>query len=237
MRPDNLLLPGFALGLFGLALLVALWPGPRQGTRLLRRWGVARPDEPDVAEAVRYLRRRRFWYPWLFMFLPPVADAARLTESSSTGTWTIVVTVLLGSLLAEVLAQRPSGRGRRTAVLAERRVTDFAPRWAVALYWLAAAGGVAQLAWTGQWVRLATLAGVVLVTWSTVLLAVRRPPSGSAEVDNALRTRSARVSTGLGIAASAVLAAPNTGWITWLAGAIACVWIANPGPTTRAVSA
>jgi hypothetical protein len=47
---------------FGL-LLLALWPGERQGTKLLKRWGVAEPEEAEITIAVTYLRRRRLWYP------------------------------------------------------------------------------------------------------------------------------------------------------------------------------
>lgn len=240
MPSHNLLLLGFVLGLFGLAILVVLWPGPRQGARLLRHWRVDRPEESDIAEAVRYLRRRRLWYPWLFLFLPLLAEGVGVARSDRTSTWTFLSTVLLGSLLAEVLAQRPAPRERRTAVLAERRVTDLVPRWAVALHWLAAAAGAARLALVGQWASFGTLVGAALVAWSIVVLAVRRPPSGSAEVDTALRTRSARVSIGLGLAAVAVLAAPHAGWASWVvwsAGALAFIWIANPGPRVGTASA
>ena len=56
-------------GLFGLVILAILWPTRRSGVRLLGRWGVADPSEAELAEALTYLRRRRFWYPWLFLGL------------------------------------------------------------------------------------------------------------------------------------------------------------------------
>ena len=49
------------MGLIGLAILIVLWPGEKQGRRVLARWGISDPDGDEVAAAVTYLRRGRFW--------------------------------------------------------------------------------------------------------------------------------------------------------------------------------
>src|SRR6184192_2138740 len=69
---DNVLAVALFSGLIGLAILIVLWPGEKHGKRLLERWGVPDPDPAEVALAVRYLKRRRLWYPWLFLALPPL---------------------------------------------------------------------------------------------------------------------------------------------------------------------
>lgn len=48
-------------------LLIVLWPGPAQGRRVVRRWGVAHPDLDEVAAGLTHLRRRRLWYPVIFV--------------------------------------------------------------------------------------------------------------------------------------------------------------------------
>ena len=42
---DNVLAVALIMGLVGLAILIVLWPGVKQGTRLLKRWGVPDPDD------------------------------------------------------------------------------------------------------------------------------------------------------------------------------------------------
>jgi len=59
--------PGQALVF--LLLLVVLWPTDVNGRRLLKKWGVAEPSDEQVAEGVRYLKRRRLLYPWLYAVL------------------------------------------------------------------------------------------------------------------------------------------------------------------------
>jgi hypothetical protein len=209
MPVDNKIIVAVVMFGVGLLILVLLWPGHRQGVRLLRRWGVAEPTEQDVADAVRYLRRRRLWYPWLFLVLPAA------TTSGDT-TWGVVGTVLVGGLLAEILAQRPSRGPRRSASLAQRTILDFVPRWALIVFGIATVAAVARLATLGQWLVLAAALVATGLAWLIVLLAVRRPSIGRPEVDLALRTRSARVAVGLGIAAPASLA----GEVTNLAAAL-----------------
>jgi hypothetical protein len=199
MPLDNKIVIGVVMFGVGLVILFLLWPGHRQGVRLLRRWGIAEPTERDVADAVRYLRRRRLWYPWLFLVLP----AATGVTSSAGG---VVGTVLVGGLLAEILAQRPSRGPRRTAMLAQRGILDFVPRWALIVFGIATVAAVLRLAATGQWLVLAAALVTTGLAWLIVFLAVRRPSIGRPEVDLVLRTRSARVAVGLGIAAPASLA-------------------------------
>src|SRR4051794_8798465 len=139
---DNVLAVALIMGLVGLAILIVLWPGEKQGKRLLKRWGVPDPDDAEVALAVRYLKRRRFWYPWLFLAIPPLLDR---TAGS------LFTTLMLGGLIAELLAQRPSRGPRREAVLVRRTLLDLVPGWALGLSVLAAAGSIVVLAVAGRW--------------------------------------------------------------------------------------
>ncbi|MEV6826405.1 hypothetical protein [Amycolatopsis sp. NPDC051102] len=197
---DNVLGVALIMGLFGLAILIVLWPGKKHGKRLLTRWGVPDPDDGEVALAVRYLKRRRLWYPWLFLGIPPLLDDG--------GAGTIVVTLLLGGLIAELLAQRPARGPRREAVLAPRTLLGIVPVWVLVLGGLAAAGALVHLGLTAQWKLLAVAAGTVVVSAAITLLAVRRPAVGDPRADLALRCRSARVAIGLGIGACAAIGWP-----------------------------
>ncbi|HEY3747812.1 MAG TPA: hypothetical protein VGL80_01335 [Pseudonocardiaceae bacterium] len=211
MPLDNKITVAVVMFGVGLLLLFLLWPGQRQGVRLLRRWGIAEPTEQDVADAVRYLRRRRFWYPWLFLVIPTVAP-----NGGGDTAWGVVGTVLFGGLLAEILAQRPARGPQRSASLAQRGILDFVPRWALIVFGIATVAAVLRLATLGQWLVLAAALVATTLAWLIVFLAVRRPSIGRPEVDFALRTRSARVAVGLGIAAPASLA----GEVSNLAGAL-----------------
>ena len=197
---DNVLGVAVIMGLVGLAILIVLWPGEKQGKRLLERWGVPGPDAAEVELAVRYLKRRRFWYPWLYLAIPPA-----LGEMTAG---TIVTTLMLGGLVAELLAQRPSRGPRREAVLARRTLLDLVPAWALVLSGLAIAGSLVSLAVAGRWTLLAVSAGAGAVSWAITLLALRRPAVGEPRADLALRRRSARVAIGLGIATCASIGGP-----------------------------
>jgi hypothetical protein len=213
---DNKIAVAAAMFGVGLLILLLLWPGHRQGVRLLRRWGMTEPSGEDVADAVRYLRRRRLWYPWLFLAIPAVGAAGFTTDGSDNTAWGLVGTVLFGSLLAEILAQRPSRGPQRSASLTQRGILDFVPLWALIVFGIATVAAVLRLAMLGQWLMLAVALVTTALAWLIVLLAVRRPSAGRPEVDHALRTRSARVAVGLGIAAPASLA----GEVTNTAGAL-----------------
>src|SRR3954447_18777959 len=105
LKLDNLFWVAVIMGVLGLTILIVLWPGEKHGKRLLTRWGVPDPDAAEVALAVRYLKRRRLWYPWLFLAIPPLLD------DKTTGS--ILAVLLLGRLIAELLAQRPVRGPRR----------------------------------------------------------------------------------------------------------------------------
>ncbi|MDQ7810673.1 hypothetical protein Q5425_43695 [Amycolatopsis sp. A133] len=206
---DNVLGVALIMGLFGLAILIVLWPGPKHGKRLLERWGVPDPDAAEVALAVRYLKRRRLWYPWLFLAIPPLLD--------DTTTGSILATLLLGGLIAELLAQRPARGPRREAVLAPRTLLGIVPVWVLVLGGLAAAASLLHLGLTAQWKLLAVAAGTALVSAAITLLAVRRPAVGDPRADLALRCRSARVAVGLGIGACTAVGWPAGNFVSFLA--------------------
>ncbi|MDT7797745.1 MAG: hypothetical protein QOI78_1178 [Actinomycetota bacterium] len=193
MAWDNMLAVGIFMGLVGLVILMLLWPNDKRGARLLVRWGVPDPDDAEVALAVRYLKRRRFWYPWLYLALP-------LLFGGDNDGASIAGTLLLGGLIAELLAQRPARGRQREAVLARRTLLDVVPAWALVLSGLASASAIVHLALITQWKLLAVAAGTTVVCWAITLLAVRRPATGEPRADLALRCRSARVAIGLGIA-------------------------------------
>ncbi|MFJ9785139.1 hypothetical protein ACIRSS_36595 [Amycolatopsis sp. NPDC101161] len=205
---DNVLGVALFAGLIGLAILIVLWPGEKHGKRLLVRWGVPDPDEAEVALAVRYLKRRRLWYPWLFLAIPTLLDDG--------GVGSVVATLLLGGLIAEVLAQRPSRAPRREADLAPRTLSAIVPAWVLVLGVLAAAGSVAHLVVTAQWKLLAFAAGTVVLCAAITALAVRRPAAGAARADLALRCRSARVAIGLGIGAVTAIGWPGGNLVSFL---------------------
>lgn len=193
MAWDNMLAVGLFMGLVGLVILIILWPNDKRGARLLVRWGVPDPDAAEVALATSYLKRRRFWYPWLYLALP------LLFGGNDNDGAAIVGTLLLGGLIAELLAQRPARGPQREAALVRRTLRDVVPAWAVVLSGLASASAVVHLILTRQWPLLAVAAGTTAICWAITLLAVRRPPAGEPRADLALRCRSARVAIGLGI--------------------------------------
>lgn len=227
------------MGLFGLLILIPLWPGQRQGQRLLRRWGITDASGQDVADAVTYLRRRRFWYPWLFMAVPAVAAHWFGVDPRDT-VWNLLVTVLVGALVAEILAQRPVRTVRRSASLVGRRVDDLVPTWVVVVFGFAVAITAVRLVTQREWSLLAAALVAMAVAGLVVLLAVRRPAIGRPEVDLALRTRSARVAVGLGIAVAAWLAGESADLASLLLavfGVVCLLAIAQPDRRRTAAGA
>ncbi|MFG1644202.1 hypothetical protein ACGFMK_28285 [Amycolatopsis sp. NPDC049252] len=214
MAWDNMLAVGIFMGLVGLVILMLLWPNDKRGARLLVRWGVPDPDEAEVALAVRYLKRRRFWYPWLYLALP-------LLFGGDNNGAAVLGTLLLGGLIAELLAQRPARGHRREAVLVRRTLRDVVPVWALVLSGLASVAAIVHLVPTRQWTLLAVAAGTTVVCWAITLLAVRRPPTGEPRADLALRCRSARVAIGLGIATCTA--------VGWTEGTLAALLITVAG--------
>jgi hypothetical protein len=219
------------LGLFGLLILIPLWPGPRQGRRLLTRWHVPEPTEQEIGEAVTYLRRRRFWYPWLFVLTPELASLAGIRLPDDQPTWSLLAVLMLGALIAELLAQRPHRGPVHSAGLTRRTLTDLVPVWALVLHTalvvtavvvhgsaLAGAGWARH--WTGiddqrtQWAALVVAVGSAALVWAVLGLTLRRPALPGARVDTALRVRSGRVVVGLGVAVLSALVDSDTGWLS-----------------------
>ena len=247
-----------AEGLLGLVILVILWPTRNSARRLLRRWGVAEPTDAERAQALTYLRRRRFWYPWLFLGLPAVLDATGLlpTTDDNDGAWAIPAMLLIGALLAELFAQRRGPAPVRAAVPVHRSLTDLVPGWALVLHTVAAlvalallGNALAGVGWAHNWypnwgtrvlwLALAATLLSVLAVWVVIGLAVRRPPVAEMRIDWLLRMRSARVPVGLGIATLCALIgggeAAFRGVIIIVAGLF--LWSVIASPVRRAVLA
>lgn len=239
---NNLLVTALSSVAIGLVLLLVLWPSPARAAKLLVRWGVPDPDEAGIAEALRYLKRRRLVYPWVYIATPfALAGIMR-----STGWSAVLVSLLVGAVVAELLAQRPRRGPRREAALTSRGVRDLLSPWSMgawAVLTVAAVGvPVAALAGAplpampppGPALPLvmavgATLAGIVIVA-----LAVRRPPALLDRADEALRLRSAGVGAGLAMAA---LGVTGLGWNTgagfglFLLGMVG--WLASTAPVRQ----
>jgi hypothetical protein len=205
-------------------MLLVLWPTRHSGKRMLQRWGIAEPAEEQKVLAIRYLRQRRI----LFVFLFVVSAMAELLWSSRADkgfSFGIFVPLLAAMLIAELIATlRPAGGGVRVASLDRRTWRDLVPTWAVVLSGTFVAATLAVLTlvvlarpWAEQyvadvpreenrgvlehanaWSTLGWLVGYVALLAVLVFLAVRRPSVPDAQVDAALRTRTARVAVGIG---------------------------------------
>ena len=234
--------------LFGLVYLALLWPTNQTATRLLQRWGVPEPTDAERAEALTYLRRRRIWYPWLFLGLPVAATATGLSSSKNNTSWSIVAMLLIGALLAEAFAQRRKDAPVRAAVPVRRGLTDIVPTWALAVHAVTAVGALALLGsalagvgWARQWysswpprtlwIAFAGAGLTILLVWMVVALALRRPPVAELRIDGLLRAPSARVPIGLGTAALCALigsGGSTLGAVLFAAGVLFWSIIANP---------
>ena len=287
--------------LAGLLVLGLIWPTNRSARKLLTTWRIPEPTVDQVAEALTYLRRRRFWYPWFFLGSPFVMSRFGPTDR---GVGQFFVTVLTALLIAELLALRPTRAAIRTASLMPRRVFDLVPRWAVACYAVLIVltvgfgiAGVVVQAWANDfvstlgpngevpttdgstsfvnvteqladgrvpWVHLGATALCLIAVGAVVWLAKVRPSGADVVVDGVLRTRSARVALGLGIAIQGALliaamrriaaiavyvryGAPSwteafdawTGWfplVVLLGSILAWIWVASPPAKVRLVA-
>lgn len=217
--PQNVLVSALVTVGTGLVLLLLLWPTPDRAVKLLARWGVPDPDEAGRAEALRYLKRRRLVYPFVY-----VASGFALTGIMTSPGWSaILVSLLTGAVVAEVLAQRPRRGSVREAALTSPGVRDLLSPWTTGTWAVlaVAAIGVPAAALLGAPLPTmpppgpvlplvlavgSTLAGILVVG-----LAVRRPPALLDRADEALRLRSARVGAGLAMAA---LGVSGLGWNT-----------------------
>lgn len=213
-------------GVFGLVLLVLLWPTAVNGQRLLKKWEVADPTDAQVMDAVRYLKRRRLLYPWLFV-------ATGLFTPLGRGHGDIVVTVLAGTLLAELLALRAPRHARREATLTPRGLFDIASKYVLGTYVLFVVGVAVYLGIYAEWVRMGLLAATTAAVAAVIWAAVARPASGDQVVDMALRTRSVHVSEGLGAALAGTLAVHP---LVAIAGLLVWVALANTKPQPMRVA-
>ncbi|GGN06335.1 hypothetical protein GCM10011609_52300 [Lentzea pudingi] len=210
----------------GLVLLVALWPTRSTGKRLLKSWKVSDPTPAQIDDAVRYLKRRRLHYPWLFVGLSFVPFA------SGRGVGSFAAVVLGGTLLAELIALSLPREGRqRVASLTPRGLFDIGSQYVLGAYavivlfglgWLLVRLEIEQLP-----VFVVSVAAVATVMWA----AVARPADGDEEVDRALRTRSVHVSAGIG--AAMVGALIGGGFL--LAGIVAWVLMANTNVVSKKI--
>ncbi|WP_330271865.1 hypothetical protein OG205_33235 [Lentzea sp. NBC_00516] len=207
---------------WGLVLLVALWPTQSTAKRLLKRWEVPDPTPDQLDEGIRYLKRRRLLYPVIFAGLA-------LAPNWGQQLGQLVVIVLGGTLLAELLALRQRRDALRVATLTPRGLFDFASKWVLGSYVVIVVLAAAQLGVNRQWSQILWLSlsavAVAVIVWA----AVARPASGEEVVDLALRTRSVHVSAGLGAALAGVLAAHWMGMVGILA------WIAMSNTTPKHV--
>ena len=208
------------LAFVGLFLLVMLWPTRSTGARLLRKWQVADPSEEQIEDAIRYLKRRRLLYPWLYVGLGFVP----LLEDDSTKQF--VVLVLGGALLAELLALRPPRGTRRIATLAPRGLFDIAAKGVLISYAVIVPAAAIYLGVYQRWDLVGWLALSALVVGVIIWAAVTRPATGDEAVDMALRTRSVHVSAGLGAGVAGVLILSPWGFV----GLLAWIAMANTKP-------
>ncbi|MDT7782244.1 MAG: hypothetical protein QOF58_663 [Pseudonocardiales bacterium] len=196
----------------GIFLLLALWPTRSTGKRLLKSWRVKDPTSAQIEDAIRYLKRRRFLYPWIFVGLTFVP------LGSGRGVGSFAAIVLGGTLLAELIATQLHREGsQRVATLTPRGLFDIASQYVLISYAAIVSIGVVVLVVglrIGQLPALVvSVAAVALVTWA----AVARPADGDEEVDRALRTRSVHVSAGLGAAVVGALVGGGFGFFCVLA--------------------
>jgi hypothetical protein len=191
----------FAVLVVGLALLlVVLWPTARSGPRLLRNWGVAEATPEQGRLARLYLLERRVLYV-VFLVL-----AAPLDLLSSRAYFSFVGWLLFALLAAEAIAMLRPVRGQvRVATLARRRIGDVLPRWMVAVHLVMVVAAVAVMAVVGvagnvseAWVAVAEVVASAAAVYAAAWCAVARPARSDADLDRALRLRSARVPIGLG---------------------------------------
>lgn len=114
-------------------LLRTLHPTPERGQRLLRRWGVHEPSLEQGRMAATYLRSRRKIYVRTFILLAIGVTGVRAWAGDGGDTsqlLLVLISVIAGLLIGELItAIRPALRGRRSAVLIRRRVTDLVPAY------------------------------------------------------------------------------------------------------------
>ncbi|ALG11306.1 hypothetical protein [Kibdelosporangium phytohabitans] len=217
-------------GLSGLALLVILWPTVKVGQRFLRRWGVSDPTEQQGLLARRYLLHRRLLYPPLFLAAPLItfgdtnplptlitalllgeiiamlrpsrgprtATLTRRTWSDLVPRWALVAMLVLAGFAALLAVAAGLAKQWGMGLLDKYPPDGF---WRTNGDIVASVADVHRMLDNSAW--LVVLVSVVLVTavvLGIVWLAVYRGSGTDPSVDAALRTRTARVAVGIGIA-------------------------------------
>jgi hypothetical protein len=231
-------------GGIGLVLLIALWPLPARAARLLERWGVAEPDADETNEALRYLKRRRVLYPALYVTIS-VATSLYLPGAGAFST--VLASLLVGGLLAEIAALPPRQATDQEASPGTRRVPDLVPVWSIWTAGVLLAGllTVVAVSVVGPervvpypWWALLLGLGAAATGAAIVRLAARRPSTGHSRADDALRLRSARVGIGLAMAALGAIAASGGAVVGLALGALGIVgWLATTAPVRRSARA
>lgn len=188
-------------------VILLLWPRVRSGPRLLRNWGVAEPTVEQGRIATLYLLQRRVLYVVLMIVAGLLGVQQEREGMFYRAAFPYVGWFLAALLLAELIAMlRPVRSPVRVATLARRTVRDVLPVWMIVVHLVTVVAAVAGILWVDVnepglvpvWLQvvlvLASAVAVYVVAWLTVA----RPAVGDAQVDRALRLRSARVMVGLG---------------------------------------
>jgi hypothetical protein len=213
---SNSLLPA----LFSVAvLLLVLWPTRRGGERLLRNWGVPSPAPAQATAALRYLWQRRLLYVALFLVVPPLFGLI-WRDGTNLSNLGFFVPVLAAMLIAELVAALRPVSGVRIASLDRRTWRDLVPRWAVAVAAMlvgltVVAVGVGLAVGAPVLPAVAHVVVCLVVVGLLVRLTVLRPSVPDEAVDAALRTRTARVAVGVGLAWLGAATAAATSAIHW----------------------
>ncbi|MDA3626485.1 hypothetical protein OU415_13650 [Saccharopolyspora sp. WRP15-2] len=216
-----------------LAVVAVFWTDTQRGRKLLVKWGVPEPSEPQVKTALHYRRLRWACYPFLLAATALVTDWV-VGDDDYSGL-SIPVALLLSAAIAELLALPTS----RHAPPVRHPLFSLVPKWGVAFYSITVLTtivlgfvdlSVAQYATSMLADNIATGEDspfaqhvpfvVPLVATAVVLLAVAvvlrmsatRSFSADSEVDRALRVRSARVALALGAVSQVFYALPLAYW-------------------------
>jgi hypothetical protein len=124
------------MALLVIAVVAVVWvlrSTPKQGQKVLQRWGIANPTEEQGRIAADYLKRRRNLFPYvaIAVFALTVLGQWLFSTADSIRWEGVLLFAIVASLLvAELLAtlRRPTDR-QRSATLTPRRFTDIVPKF------------------------------------------------------------------------------------------------------------